>query len=155
MRVEEIKRLIALVEESQIDELEVRKWWSTVRIVKERRSNGSVVTAVSEATAPLPAPAVTAAPAAAQDPVPEPQDDLVPVKSPMVGTCYRASSPTTAPFVEVGSRIAVGQVVCIIEAMKLMNEIESDTAGVVTKILVEDQQPVEFNQPLFLIKPGD
>jgi len=151
MRVEEIKRLVALVEESKIDELEVRRWWSTVRIARVRRSNGQSAAQVIEspvgAATPPPAPPPP-------DPAPAPADEgLAPVLSPMVGTFYRASSPTSPPYVEVGDSVKAGQVVCIIEAMKLMNEIESEVAGTVVEILAKNEQPVEFNQPLFKIRP--
>jgi acetyl-CoA carboxylase biotin carboxyl carrier protein len=154
MRVEEIKRLIELVEESRIDELEVRRWWSTVRIAKLRRSDGRVVSEVIGASAPSAvAPAESRPETPPAVPAEEPQDDLVPIASPMVGTFYTAPAPSSPAYVEIGSRVAVGQVVCIIEAMKLMNEIESEVAGTVAKIMVHNEQPVEFNQPLFLVKP--
>jgi acetyl-CoA carboxylase biotin carboxyl carrier protein len=149
MRVDEIGKLIDLVERSQIDELEVRHWWGAVRIVKNSRGVVYPVEPLRHA----PATASTAAPAAA---TPAPPDDanLVPVVSPMVGTFYRAPSPAAPSYVEAGSRVEVGQVVCIVEAMKLMNEIESEVAGTIARILVENGQPVEFNQPLFLVKTG-
>lgn len=150
MRVEEIKRLIQLVEESQIDELEVRRWWSTVRIAKVRGENGRTI--VQPITAPPPRPA--SQPPAPTEPAAVDEDaGLVSIVAPMVGTFYTASSPTAAPYVEVGGKVKTGQVVCIIEAMKLMNEIESDVTGTVTKVLVQNEQPVEYNQPLYLVKP--
>ena len=165
MRVSEIKRLVALVEESQIDELVVRRLWSTVRISKVRRENGGgeVQTVQTTVSHPMPVavaeppPVETPAPSPTPEPGPEPktetEDGLVPIVSPMVGSFYSAASPTSPPYVEVGGRIQSGQVVCIIEAMKLMNEIEADISGTVVKILVENEQPVEFNQPLFLVRP--
>ncbi|MCK4303189.1 MAG: acetyl-CoA carboxylase biotin carboxyl carrier protein [Candidatus Eisenbacteria sp.] len=159
MRVEEIKRLIELVEHSQIDELEVRRWWSTVRISKARRRNGHTM---AEAVAPR--SEVTHSPQMVkpQGPTPtcpeatdkkEPDEELVAIVSPMVGTFYRSPSPTSPAYVETGKRVAVGQVVCIIEAMKLMNEIESEVSGTIVKIQAENEQPVEFNQPLFMVRP--
>jgi acetyl-CoA carboxylase biotin carboxyl carrier protein len=154
MRVEEIRRLIELVEESRIDELEVRRWWSTVRIAKLRRSDGQVVREVTGASAPsAPVPAESRPETTPRAPAEEPEDNLVPIVSPMVGTFYASPAPSSPVYVEVGSHVAVGQVVCIIEAMKLMNEIESEVAGTVVKILVRNEQPVEFNQPLYLVKP--
>ena len=152
MRVDEIRELVELVERSQIDELEVRRWWGRVRIVKNSRG------LVYPVEAPRVAPP-DAAPVAVAAPRPETETaaasleaGLVPVVSPMVGTFYRASSPSAPSYVETGQRIEVGQVVCIVEAMKLMNEIESEVAGTIARILVENGQPVEFNQPLFLVK---
>ncbi len=156
MRVEEIKRLVELVENSQIDELEVRRWWTTVRISKTVRGNGRVHSASG------PAPVVVeeqrgrqAAEAAPPESGGSAQEEgLVPIVSPMVGTFYRAPAPDAPPFVEVGSRVRPGTVVCIVEAMKLMNEIESEVSGTIVEVLVENGQPVEFNQPLFMVKPG-
>ncbi len=160
MRVDEIRRLVELVEESRIDELEVRKWWGSVRISKVRRPDGRSSVQVVEAPAaaepgienPGPAPdsgagSVDAATVSSAD------DQLSPIVAPMVGTFYRAPSPTAPPYIEVGARVKVGQVVCLVEAMKLMNEIESEVAGTVIKVQAENEQPVEFNQPLFLVRP--
>jgi acetyl-CoA carboxylase biotin carboxyl carrier protein len=147
MRTDEIGKLIELVERSQIDELEVRHWWGTVRIVKNFRGAVYPVEPLRHAPAAAPAPAAAA-------PVPPDDANLVPVVSPMVGTFYRAPSPAAPSYVEAGQRVEVGQVVCIVEAMKLMNEIESEVTGTIARILVENGQPVEFNQPLFLVKTG-
>jgi len=167
MRIDEIRRLIKLVEESQINELEVRSWWSRVRILK--RSDGGatapvpqIVAAQPSTSAPSPpsgrreaasaAPeAASVAPALAADTGEE--AGLTAIRSPMVGTFYRAPSPSSPPYVDVGHRVAVGQVVCIVEAMKLMNEIESEVSGTISKILAQNGMPVEFNQPLFLVRP--
>ncbi|MBM3285977.1 MAG: acetyl-CoA carboxylase biotin carboxyl carrier protein [Candidatus Eisenbacteria bacterium] len=170
MRVEEIRRLIKLVEESQIDELEVRKWWTRVRIQRKSDNHREVAAPITPivvspavANSPPPAPpaaeatAGTASPAAPQalSPTGEGIDEAgrATIRSPMVGTFYRAASPDSAHYVEPGQRVETGQVVCIIEAMKLMNEIEADVGGTIERVLVEDAQPVEFNQPLFLVKP--
>lgn len=152
MRTDEIRKLLELVERSQIDELEVRRWWGTVRIVKNSRGAVYPVEPLRHAMAALPTPAPAETPPAAAAPVPPDDANLVPVVSPMVGTFYRAPSPAAPPYVEAGQRVEVGQVVCIVEAMKLMNEIESEVAGTIARILVENGQPVEFNQPLFLVK---
>ena len=144
MDLRKLKNLIDLVEESGIAELEITEGEEKVKIVKGARAQETVY--VHAPTAPAPqahaaAPA-TAAPAA-------PQGHLV--KSPMVGTFYRSASPGAKSFAEVGDTVKAGQTVCIIEAMKLMNEIESDKDGVITAILIENGQPVEYGEPLFVI----
>ena len=148
MDIRKVKKLIELLEESGIAEIEIHEGEESVRI--SRQSANTVVTA-----APAPA-AIAAAPAPAPAaPVAEVAKEEVSghvVKSPMVGAFYTASSPSAKAFVEVGQTVAVGDTLCIIEAMKLMNQIESDKAGVVKAILVENGQPVEYNQPLFVIE---
>lgn len=155
MDLRKLKTLIDLVAESDIAELEVTEGESKVRIVKSsaipqnqmvmmQPQNMQQHYAPSQAPS---APAPAAAPVAAV--VAEPTGHIV--KSPMVGTFYRSSSPGSPAFVEVGATIKEGDTLCIIEAMKLLNEIDSDVSGVVTKILVENGQPVEFGQPLFVI----
>lgn len=150
MDLRKLKKLIDLVQESGITELEVTEGEEKVKIVKH-------------GAAPAPAPAmytVAAAPAhdAAVTPSAEPVQPAAPaepagavVKAPMVGTFYRSASPGSKAFVELGQAVEVGDPLCIIEAMKLMNEIESDAAGVVKAILVENGQPVEYGQPLFVV----
>ena len=154
-----IRKLIKMVEQSDIDTLEVSSWGRTVRIQKSRPStNGNSTAPVAAApTTRVPAVEAPAAPAeptatAAPD---TPPADLHEIKSPMVGTFYRAPSPDAKPYVDVGDRVTAGQMVCIVEAMKLMNEIESEAAGVVGEVLVENGQPVEFGEPLFKIRPDD
>lgn len=152
MDLRKLKTLIDLVAESDIAELEVTEGESKVRIVKSSAmpQNQMVMMqpqGMQQHYAPAHAPAAAAAPVAAV--VAEPTGHIV--KSPMVGTFYRSSSPGSPAFVEVGSTIKEGETLCIIEAMKLLNEIDSDVSGVVTKILVENGQPVEFGQPLFVI----
>ena len=147
MDLRKLKKLIDLVQESGISELEVTEGEEKVRIAKHLPASQ----AVSYVTAPpAAAPAAAAAPVAAPDAA-----DALPaghvVKSPMVGTFYRAPSPGAKPFTDVGQTIASGDRLCLIEAMKLMNEIESDADGVVKAILVENGQPVEYGQPLFII----
>jgi len=154
MDLRKLKTLIDLVAESDIAELEVTEGESKVRIVKSSAiaQNQMVmmpsqgIQQFSAPTAPSAAPAPAAAPAAVAA---EPAGHVI--KSPMVGTFYRSSAPGASAFVEVGTNIKEGDTVCIIEAMKLLNEIDSDVSGVVTKILVENGQPVEFGQPLFVI----
>ena len=149
MDLRKLKTLIDLVAESDIAELEVTEGESKVRIVKSsaQPQNQMVMMQPQMAHAPLAAtasPAVTAPVVAA-----EPAGHIV--KSPMVGTFYRSSAPGTAPYVELGSVVKEGDTVCIIEAMKLLNEIDTDVGGVITQILVENGQPVEFGQPLFIV----
>ena len=157
MDLRKLKKLIDLVEESGIAELEITEGEEKVKIVKG--GGLSMVQAAAAAhtatAAPAPASASPAAPApAAGAPAPaEPpagQEGHV-VKAPMVGTFYRTPSPDAKPFVEVGQTVKEGQTICIIEAMKLMNEIETDASGVVKAILVENGQPVEYGQPLFIL----
>lgn len=150
MDIRKIKKLIELVEESGIAELEITEGEESVRI---HRGSSQAATPIHYAPA---APAPVAAPAAAAPAPAAPAEPEAPaghtVKSPMVGTFYRASSPTTKAFVEVGQSVNVGDTLCIVEAMKMMNQIESDKAGVVKAILVENQEAVEFDQPLFIIE---
>jgi len=150
MDLRKLKKLIDLVQESGIAELEVTEGEERVRIVRSgRAAPESAAAAATFAPSPAPAAAPTApAPAAAEAPA-APEGHAV--KSPMVGTFYRASAPDAKPFVEVGDTVKAGQTVCIIEAMKLMNEIESDKDGVVKAILAENGQPVEYGEPLFII----
>lgn len=152
MDLRKLKTLIDLVAESDIAELEVTEGESKVRIVKSSAMpQGQMMMmqpqGMQQYAAPSHAPAPAAAPVAAV--VAEPTGHTV--KSPMVGTFYRSSAPGSPAFVEVGSTIKEGDTLCIIEAMKLLNEIDSEVSGVVTKILVENGQPVEFGQPLFVI----
>jgi acetyl-CoA carboxylase biotin carboxyl carrier protein len=162
MWVSKIRKLIKLVEESNIGELEVSGWGQKVRISKKpRESNPSVSEKVTSTITvePKTQPAAVASNPASvvpQEPAKtiEDTDHFVHIKSPMVGTFYRAPAPDAKPYVELNQQITMGQVVCIIEAMKLMNEIESEVAGRVAKILVENAKPVEFGQTLFLIEPA-
>jgi acetyl-CoA carboxylase biotin carboxyl carrier protein len=155
MDLRKLKKLIDLVQESGIAELEITEGEEKVKIVKG--GGISVVPAASSAAMPMSAPeapraaapAASAAPASSAEP-PAGQEGHV-VKAPMVGTFYRAASPDAKAFVEVGQAVKEGQTICIIEAMKLMNEIETDAGGVVKAILVENGQPVEYGQPLFIL----
>ena len=151
MDIRKIKKLIELVEESGIAELEITEGEESVRI---HRGGSQMAQAPIQYAAPVHAPAPAAAPAPA--PAAEPSAPAEPtghvLRSPMVGTFYRSSSPGAKPFVEVGQKVNVGDTLCIVEAMKMMNQIEADKAGVVTQILVENQDPVEFDQPMFVIE---
>ncbi|MDP5239141.1 acetyl-CoA carboxylase biotin carboxyl carrier protein [Uliginosibacterium sp. 31-16] len=149
MDLRKLKKLIDLVEESGIAELEVTEGEEKVRIAKH--SAAAPMSYVTQMPASAPAAAPAAAPVAAAAPAAPAQPEGHVVKSPMVGTFYRSSAPGAKPFAELGQNVAVGDHLCLIEAMKLMNEIESDAAGVVKAILVENGQPVEFGQPLFII----
>jgi len=155
-----IRRLIHLVEESEIESLEVSSWGRRVRITQrlQAESNGhSAAAAVVSVPVANPSPATPAAPVPAEpsEPIADNTSNLVEIRSPMVGTFYRAPSPDADPYVSLNEKITEGQVVCIVEAMKLMNEIESECSGRVVKILVENAKVVEFGQVLFLIDPHD
>ncbi len=147
MDIRKVKKLIELLQESDVVEIEIHEGEESVRLSRA----GAVAPTVYAAPA-----ALAAMPAAGQPgvaPAAPPAEELKghTVNSPMVGTFYRAPSPGAKPFVEVGQSVAVGDVLCIIEAMKILNQIESDRAGIIKKILLENSDPVEYNQPLFLI----
>ena len=162
MDLRKLKTLIDLVAESGISELEITEGEGKVRIVK---GPGPAPVGYLPAPVPMPVPmpavpampaapvaaAPSAPPPAAAEPTPSAPTGHI-VKSPMVGTFYRAANPNSAPFVDVGSQVKEGDTLCIVEAMKLMNEIESDKAGTVKAILVENGQPVEYGMPLFVIE---
>lgn len=155
MDLRKLKTLIDLVSESNISELEITEADGKVRIVKTDPA-AAVAAQPVYAPAPVAAPAVSAAapapaPAAAAPAAPPVETGHI-VKSPMVGTFYRASSPNAKAFGDVGQQIKEGEPICIIEAMKIMNEIEADKTGTITKILVQNGQAVEFGQPLFVIE---
>jgi acetyl-CoA carboxylase biotin carboxyl carrier protein len=151
MDLRKLKTLIDLVSESTISELEITEAEGKVRIVK---ASAPVAPPVQMVAAPVAATAVPAAPAAAvvaaAEPAAPPEGKTI--KSPMVGTFYRSASPGAKAFVELGSEVKEGEPVCIIEAMKIMNEIETDIAGKVARILCENGQSVEFGQPLFVLE---
>jgi acetyl-CoA carboxylase biotin carboxyl carrier protein len=146
MDLRKLKTLIDLVETSGIAELEIQEGEERVRITRTVPPSQQAVT-FHAAPAPAAAPAALAVPEA----VPAPAEGHT-VKSPMVGTFYRSASPGAAPFVEIGDTVAQGDTLCIVEAMKLMNEIEADAAGTIKAILAENGQAVEFGQPLFVIE---
>lgn len=155
MDIRKIKKLIELVEESGITELEVQEEEGTVRI--SRATPVVAPAAVQYAAAPVVAPTPAAAPAQAQaaaTPAPAASDELSGhlVRSPMVGTFYRSPSPEAKAFVEVGQSVKVGDALCIVEAMKMMNRIEADKAGIVKAILINDGDAVEFDEPLIVIE---
>ena len=151
MDIRKVKKLIELLEESGIAEIEIKEGEESVRISR----SGGVAMAPTMMQMPqqmaAPAPVASAAPADSAPAAPAAISGHT-VKSPMVGTFYRASSPGSSPFVEVGQSVKVGDTLCIIEAMKLLNQIEADKAGVIKAVLVENGQPVEYNEPMFVIE---
>ncbi|ADT69739.1 MAG: acetyl-CoA carboxylase biotin carboxyl carrier protein [Pseudoalteromonas tetraodonis] len=153
MDIRKIKKLIELVEESGIAELEITEGEESVRINRNNMSAGPAYAQFApQQYAPAPAPAVAPAAPVAESEVPAAGPTGHQVKSPMVGSFYAAASPEAPAYVEVGSQVKVGDTLCIVEAMKMMNQIESDKAGTVKAILVENGEPVEFDQPLFIIE---
>jgi acetyl-CoA carboxylase biotin carboxyl carrier protein len=152
MDIRKVKKLIELLEESGIDELEIREGEESVRISRHSKTPAQQYYAPAPVAAPAaPAPAAApAAAAAAEAPTAAKLNGTV-ARSPMVGTFYRKASPSSPAFVEVGQTVKKGDTLCIVEAMKMMNHIEAETSGVIESILVEDGQPVEYDQPLFTI----
>jgi acetyl-CoA carboxylase biotin carboxyl carrier protein len=163
MDLKEIRQLIKIVEGSDINEFELEEGGTRLKISKKQSKNGSVHPAEvhlnypNPPVAPTPMAANIAAPvsvpvipASAAEPVLA--SNIYELRSPMVGTFYRAPSPDADPYVEVGDTVSVGQTLCIVEAMKLMNEIECEVNGKITKVLIDNAQPVEYNQVLFLIE---
>jgi acetyl-CoA carboxylase biotin carboxyl carrier protein len=160
--LKELKEILQILEEKEITEFELEEEGMKLRIRKAAASaNHSagplaplhVVSALPANAAAAPPAPVLAPPAASPAPAPEAEAGLVLVKSPIVGTFYRAPDPNSPPFVNVGDRVRVGQVLCIIEAMKLMNEIEAEVAGEVAKVHHESGQPVQYGDPLFTVRP--
>lgn len=145
MDIRKVKKLIELIEESNITELEIKEGEDSIRI---SRGNAQMP-AIATASAPTAINSRESTSAEAPNQEPKPSGHII--TSPMVGTFYKASSPDAKPFVEVGQKVNAGDVICIIEAMKMMNQIESDTSGVVQAIHSENGEPVEFDQPLFTI----
>lgn len=153
MDIRKIKKLIELLEESGISELEITEGEESVRISRHSPvQHYAPMQPMQYAQPQMQAPAPAAAPAAVAAEPAKPAASGQVVKSPMVGSFYRAASPTSKSFVEVGQSVKVGDTLCIVEAMKMMNQIQSDKAGVVKEILVENGDPVEFDQPLFILE---
>jgi acetyl-CoA carboxylase biotin carboxyl carrier protein len=158
MELKEIKELIKLVSEAEVSEVEVEKgdFKIAIKKVEERTTYVQAAPVMQQAPAPMQVniPAAPAAPVAATPAAPVANtSNLITIKSPMIGTFYKSSSPDKPAFINVGDEIKVGSVLCIVEAMKLFNEIESEVSGKVVKILVENASPVEYDQPLFLVEP--
>ncbi|MFC1703420.1 acetyl-CoA carboxylase biotin carboxyl carrier protein [Candidatus Omnitrophota bacterium] len=151
MNLKEIKEMINLMNENNLMELEIERAGSKIRLKKELRES-------SEQARFIPEYRIEQSSMQAPPPQKESSEKIpsktIEIKSPMVGTFYRAPSPEADPFVDIGQDIEIGQVICIIEAMKLMNEIKSEVKGKITEILVENGEPVEFGQPLFVIEPS-
>lgn len=147
----ELERLVKLMNENDLVELEIEEDGRTVRL---RKAPGLALPANAPyPTLPPPVPATSAAPSSAPSPAPSgPPAGLAEIRSPIVGTFYKAASPEAPPFVQPGDRVKVGQVVCIVEAMKVMNEIQAEVAGEVVEVLVENGQAVEYDQPLYRLR---
>jgi acetyl-CoA carboxylase biotin carboxyl carrier protein len=160
MDLKQIHELIKIINKSNIGEISIEDKDGKVTIKQKEDPTVTVAAApqvynVAPQAIPAAAPAQQAAPtvAVAETAVPAKNDNLITIKSPMIGTFYRKSGPDKPSFVEVGDEVTNGKVVCIIEAMKLFNEIESEVSGKIVKVLVEDNSPVEYDQPLFLVEP--
>jgi len=154
MDIRKIKKLIELLEDSDVSEIEIVEGEESVRIARASGATHSAPAQYAQAAAPIAVPAAATAPAPASAPESAAEPLMPPgtiMESPMVGTFYRSSSPTTKAFVEVGQSINKGDTICIIEAMKIMNQIEAEISGTVRAVLVEDGQPVEFGEPLIVI----
>lgn len=162
MKAKEIQELINFLSESGLEEVNIET--DNFKVSIKRSAEQHVIASAAPAIAAAPAPAPAPAPQAAPAPAPAPAADggssaasdanLVEIKSPMIGTFYRSANPESPAFVEVGSSVKAGDSVCIIEAMKLFNEIESEVSGKIVKVLVDNAQPVEYDQPLFLVDPS-
>lgn len=159
MDFKQIQELIKIINKSNISELSIEQEAFKITIKQKENEVQQVYAVPAPAPVPVAAPvAQVAAPAAtaatpAAAPAAAKADNLVTIKSPMIGTFYRSGGPDKPPFVQVGDEVSTGKVVCIIEAMKLFNEIESEVSGKIVKVLVEDASPVEYDQPLFLVEP--
>ncbi|PIP68426.1 MAG: acetyl-CoA carboxylase, biotin carboxyl carrier protein [Candidatus Omnitrophica bacterium CG_4_9_14_0_2_um_filter_42_8] len=149
MNLKEIKELITLMNENELMELEIERDGMKIRLRKS--ASGKIETIAEERIAPSVAQIVKAGEKPAEPGKPE--RNVIAIKAPMVGTFYRSANPETKPYVEIGQTVEVGQVVCIIEAMKLMNEIKSEVRGKVTEILVENARSIEYGQALFMLEP--
>ncbi len=162
MKAKEIQELINFLSESGLEEVNIET--DNFKVSIKRSAEQHVIASAPAAMQAAPAPAPQAAPAPTPQPAPAPAADgggapaadsnLIEIKSPMIGTFYRSANPESPAFVEVGSSIKAGDTVCIIEAMKLFNEIESEVSGKIVKVLVDNAQPVEYDQPLFLVDPS-
>lgn len=156
MDIRKVKKLIELLEQSDIAEIEIHEGEESVRISRNSSASAPIFLPSNasmpmvQAAAPAPVAEAVAAPATPDAASEIPEENLV--RSPMVGTLYRAPSPGSKPFVDEGEKVKAGDTLCIIEAMKILNQIESERAGTVKKIMVENGQPVEYNQPLFVIE---
>ena len=157
MDFKQIQELIKMINKSNIGEVTIEEKGFKVTIKQKEEPVQQLIAAPSYAQAPAPqmqAPAAASQPPASKAPEATAADNYLTIKSPMIGTFYRSSGPGKPSFVEIGDEVSQGKVVCIIEAMKLFNEIESEVKGRIVKVLVEDASPVEYDQPLFLVEPA-
>ena len=155
MKTKEIRDLVEFLASTGLNEVNIETEELKLSVKRDPDVSSRVIETVSAAAAAPAAPVVSAAPAAAQvEDTAGLGGTTVEVKSPMIGTFYRSSNPETPPFVNVGDSISTGQTVCIVEAMKLFNEIESEVSGTIVKVLVENGTPVEYDQPLYLVEPS-
>ena len=159
MLKDRLKEIIAIVEESGVEEVEISTWWGRKIRVRKNASGDAHLSSRTLLPAGPPAPAsldrqLVPPPEASEPAPPQDSSNHRQIPAPIVGTFYRAPTSDSQPFIEPGDRIEVGQVICIIEAMKIMNEIESDVGGTVVDILIENGTPVEFNQPLVVVDPS-
>lgn len=163
MDIKQIQELVKLINKTSIGEITIEEDGTKITIKQKREPSQTIYTGGGAPSYSAPAPAAPAAPAAAASapaaPAAQPAaapkaDNLITIKSPMIGTFYRQSGPDKPLFVNVGDEVIPGKVVCIIEAMKLFNEIESEVKGKIVKVLVDDASPVEYDQPLFLVEPS-
>ena len=150
MKAKEIQDLINFISDTGLEEVNIETEQLKLKVKRSTNAQAAVAAPIAVAASPAPAPA--AAPPATN--TSSDQGNLVTIKSPMIGTFYRSTNPETPPFVSVGDAVSAGKPVCIVEAMKLFNEIESEISGKIVEVLVEDAQPVEFDQPLFLVDPS-
>ena len=165
MDFKQIQELIKIVNRSTIGELSIEEGDFKITIKQKEEPVPVYASAPAQTYAPAPSPAQLSAPAlqpslsagntttGVQEVTPKQADNLITIKSPMIGTFYRSAGPDKSAFVNIGDEVSVGKTVCIIEAMKLFNEIESEVKGTIVKVLVEDASPVEYDQPLFLVEP--
>ncbi|HTB99950.1 MAG TPA: acetyl-CoA carboxylase biotin carboxyl carrier protein [Ferruginibacter sp.] len=155
MDIKQIQELVKLINKSNIGELTIEEEGTKITIKQKKEPSQTIVSSMPlTSSAPVQQQAAIATPTAPTTPALPKEDNLIAVRSPMIGTFYRQSGPGKPIFANVGDEIEVGKVVCIIEAMKLFNEIESEVKGKIVKVLVEDASPVEFDQPLFLVDPS-
>ena len=155
MKAKEIKDLIDFISATGLEEVNIETEEFKVSVKRSQDAPTGSVTVAAPAPIAAPAPTPAAAPAAAPEAAPTPAaSNTVTIKSPMIGTFYRSANPESAPFVSVGDEVTAGKTVCIIEAMKLFNEIESDVSGKIVKVLVDNSSPVEYDQPLFEVEPA-
>lgn len=159
MDIKQIQELVKLINKTSIGEITIEEGGTKITIKQKKDPAQHIITAAPVAAAPAPvaaAPVAAPAPAAGAPakPAAPKNENYVTIKSPMIGTFYRSAGPDKPPFVNVGDEVAAGKVVCIIEAMKLFNEIESEVKGTIVKVLVDDASPVEYDQPLFLVDPA-